>query len=267
MVEVDYDSHESLVSALTDQQFLIISLGVAVPEEVSGKIVSAAAKAGVSYIMPNVHGFDPTGPDAQSLFGAGPMRRIKEVEDSGLPWFVLTTGFWYEWSLALGDNWYGIDIKEKKAWFCDEGHNSMNTSTWPRCGEALAALLSLPESGPSSSLADFKNKPCYIDSFVVTQRKILDSVQRATGTTDSDWEIICEPAEKRYSDGLAEMQTNPNRGFPKALYAHGWSKGGGRDYTVKLDNGKLGLKTEDLDAVTKEVVEKVQGGWNPWVEW
>ena len=63
------------------------------------------------------------------------------------------------------------------------------------------------------------------------------------------------------------MQTNPQRGFPKALYAHGWSKDGGREYTQKLDNDKLSLKPEDLDAVTKQVVEKVQNGWNPWVEW
>ena len=88
-------------------------------------------------------------------------------------------------------------------------------------------------------------------------------MQRATGTTNEDWEITCEPAEKRYNDGLAEMKANPSRGFPKALYAHGWSRGGGRAYTQKLDNDKLGLKPEGLDAVTKKVVEKVQSGWNP----
>ena len=92
-------------------------------------------------------------------------------------------------------------------------------------------------------------------------------MQRATGTTDKGWEIVCEPAEKRYNDGLAEMRTNPNRGFPKALYARGWSRGGGREFEKKLDNDKLGLKPEDLDAVTKKLVEKVQSGWNPWVEW
>jgi len=241
---------------------------VFVPEEVNGKVVRAAAKAGVSYIMPNIHGFDPKGEGVTNpIFGVGAMQRVKDVEETGVPWIVLTTGFWYEWGLALGDNWYGVDINKKKAWFCDEGHNPMNTCTWPRCGEAFAALLSLPESGTSPSLADFKNYPCYVDSFAVTQRQILDSVQRVTGTTDKDWEITCEPAEKRYNDGLAEMKTNPQRGFPKALYAQGWSRGGGREYTQKLDNDKLGLKPEDLDTVTKTVVEKVQSGWNPWVEW
>lgn len=220
--------------------------------------------------MPNIHGFDPKGDGVSNpIFGAGAMRRIQDVEDVGLPWIVLTTGFWYEWGLALGDNWYGIDINQKKAWFCDDGNNTMNTSTWPRCGEAFAALLSLPESGTSPCLADYKNHPCYVDSFGtdLSQRQMLDSVQKATGTTDKDWEIICEPAEKRYNDGLAEMQTNPGRGFPKALYANGWSKGGGRQITAKLDNEKLGLKPENLDQITKAVVEKVQKGWNPWVEW
>jgi hypothetical protein len=268
LAEIDYDNDESIVSALRDQQFLVISLGVRVPEEVHGRVVRAAAKAGVSYIMPNIHGFDPKGEGVTNpIFGVGAMRRIYDVEETGVPWIVVTTGFWFEWSLALGDNWYGIDINNKKAWFCDEGHNTMSTSTWSRCGEAFAALLSLPESGASPSLADYKNFPLYVDSFAITQRKLLDSVQRATGTTDGDWDITCEPAEKRYNDGLAEMKTNPQRGFPKALYAQGWSKGGGRDFTAKLDNEKLGLKSEDLDVVTKKVVEKVQNGWNPWVEW
>ncbi|TVY36622.1 hypothetical protein LOCC1_G006622 [Lachnellula occidentalis] len=268
VVEIDYDSEESMIAALKGQQFLVISLGVLVPEEVHGKVVRAAAKAGVAYIMPNVHGVDPRGEgEPHPILGTGFIRRIQDVEDTGVPWIVLTTGFWYEWSLALGDNWYGIDINKKKAWFCDKGHSPQNTSTWSRCGEAFANLLSLPESGASPSLAEYKNNSCYVDSFVVTQRKMLDSVQRATGTTDEDWEITCEPAEKRYKDGLAEMQTNPRRGFPKALYAHSWSKDGGREYTQKLDNDKLGLKPEDLDAVTKKVVEKVQNGWDPRVEW
>jgi hypothetical protein len=267
LVEIDYDNEESLVTALQGQQFLIISLGVRVPQDVSGKVVKAAAKAGVSYIMPNVHGFDPNGPGiSHPIFGGGVVRSLKEVEDAGIPWIVITTGFWYEWSLANGELGYGIDIKQKKAWICNQGQDRMNTSTWTRCGEALAALLSLPESGASPSLANYKNKPAYIDSFAVTQRAILDSVQRATGTTDKDWEITHEPAEKRYNDGLAEMQTD-QRGFAKALYAQGWMSDSGREYTARLENEKLGLKTEDLDAVTRKVVEKVQAGWNPWVEW
>lgn len=62
------------------------------------------------------------------------------------------------------------------------------------------------------------------------------------------------------------MQTNPSRGFPKVLYAHGLSRGGGREFSGKLDNDKLGLKHEDLDAVTKKVVERVHQGYNPFVE-
>ncbi|KAH8894458.1 NAD(P)-binding protein [Thozetella sp. PMI_491] len=270
-VEIDYDNEESLVSALQGQQFLVISLGVRVSEDVNGKLVRAAAKAGVPYVMPNIHGGNPESDGAKdpkyAKFVSGSLKRIKEVEDAGLAWFLLVTGFWYEWSLALGDNWYGIDIKQKKAWFCDEGQNPMNTSTWPRCGEALAALLSLPESGTSPSLSDFKNKPCHIDSFAVTQRKILDSVQKATGTSDTEWDIICEPTEKRFHDGLAEMNRGEVRGFAKALYAMGWSVDSGRYYQDKLENVKLGLETEDLDKVTKEVVDKVLAGWNPRVEW
>jgi len=264
-VEIDYDDEDSIISALTGQQFLVISLGIRVPQDMHGKICQAAAKAGVSYIMPNFYGGDPKGEGVKEpLFGIGSMKRVLDVEAVGLPWIVITTGFWYEWSLALGEFHYGIDINKKVARFCDEGHNTMNTSTWSRCGEAFATLLSLPESGASPCLADYKNYPLYIDSFSVTQRQILDSVQKATGTTDKDWDITCEPAMKRYADGLEEFKTGNMDGFAKALYAHGWSNKGGRGYEEKLENAKLGFEREDLDAVTKKVVEKVQGGWNPW---
>ncbi|KAH8892402.1 NAD(P)-binding protein [Thozetella sp. PMI_491] len=268
-IQVDYDNEESLVSALKDQQFFIICLGVRVPEDTNVKLVKAAAKAGVKYIMPNVHGADLSAPSFEETVMARTANRVKEVEAVGLPWFLITTGFWYEWSLALGENLYGIDIKEKKAWLCDDGETPMNTTTWPRCGEALAALLSLPESGASPSLVDWKNKQVYVDSFRVTQRQILDSVQRVTGTTDKDWEITYEPAEKRYKEGMEEMNRGDVQGLAKAMYSRALYKDGTLDYESRkgLDNEKLGLQRENLDVVTKKVVDKVLNGWNPWASW
>ncbi len=269
-LEIDYDNEESLVAALQGQQFLVICLGVMVPEETSTKLVNAAVKAGVSYVMPNVHGHDMRSSGLkETMFSAGSLKRLKEVEDAGLPWVVITTGFWYEWSLALGVNMYGIDINGKKACLCDDGNTPINTTTWPQCGEAFAALLSLPESGASPSLADWKNKPAFVDSFRTTQRQMLASVQRATGTTDEDWQITYEPAEKRFQDGLAEMQKGDRMGFAKAMYSRGMYNDGSLDYETRmgLDNEKLGLKREDLDEITKKVVEKVQRGWDPRKEW
>ncbi|KAH8878735.1 hypothetical protein GQ53DRAFT_789717 [Thozetella sp. PMI_491] len=241
-VEVNYDNEENLVSALERQQFLVICLSVTAAPDISGRLVNVAVKAGVSYIMPNVHGGDSDLPiEKDPLLGPKQQKNLKEVTDAGLPWIVLSTGFWYDWSLALGLQGYGIDIKAKKAELCGNGNSTVSTSTWMRCGEAFAAVLSFPETGASPCLADYKNKPVYIESF-----------HRATGTTDKNWDVKFESTEQRFRDGLAEANAGDEKGFDKSVYATCWR----RMLT-------LGLPQQNLDEITKAIVDKVLVEWHP----
>jgi hypothetical protein len=94
---------------------------------------------------------------------------------------------------------------------------------------------------------------------------MLDSVNRAMGTTDKDWEITHQPTLERYQEGLKQMQSGDRRGFAKAMYARGFYPNGDGDYeTCKgLANGVLGLPQEDFDLTTKEAVEWATSGWSP----
>lgn len=58
-ITVDYDDETSLAEAMKGQQMLIITLAVTAPAGTQSKLIKAASKAGVSYIMPNVWGSDP----------------------------------------------------------------------------------------------------------------------------------------------------------------------------------------------------------------
>lgn len=58
-ITVDYDDETSLVEAMKGQQILIITLAVTAPPGTQSKLIKAASKAGVSYIMPNAWGSDP----------------------------------------------------------------------------------------------------------------------------------------------------------------------------------------------------------------
>lgn len=58
-VTVDYDHETSLVEAMKGHQILIITLAVTVPPGTQSKLIKAASKAGVGYIMPNAWGSDP----------------------------------------------------------------------------------------------------------------------------------------------------------------------------------------------------------------
>lgn len=44
---------------------------------------------------------------------------------------AITTGFWYEWSLAIGPA-FGIDLDKRTVTFFDEGETKISTSTWPQ---------------------------------------------------------------------------------------------------------------------------------------
>ncbi|KAI0473780.1 hypothetical protein GGR56DRAFT_549954 [Xylariaceae sp. FL0804] len=263
---VDYDSEESLVSALQDQQFLVITLPPSAPPTTHGRIVRAAARAGVAYVMPNFHGADIRNPSMfDGPFGALVRAQLDEMEELGVSYVSLACGTWYEWSLALGEAWFGFDIPQRRATLVDDGATPLSVSTWPQCGRALAALLSLPESGTSPCLADWRNAPLYVSSFRVSQRDMLDSLHRVLGTNDADWEIRHEPAEQRDREGREEFARGVVTGFAKSLYAKLFMRA--RDGVERdpwgTDNKALGLPEESLDEATRKAVEMVESGWNP----
>lgn len=265
---VDFDNDDSLVSALKGQQFLVITLGVRAPADLHSRIVKAAAKAGVKYILPNAYGGDFLNESLakNELYGDEARKKCEEIEQEGLSWIAMACGFWYEWSLALGEPWFGFDIKKRTVTFFDDGTTVINSSTWEQCGRALASLLSLPEFGASPSLADWKNKIVYFSSFRVSQRDMLDSLHRVLGTTDKDWEITKQPSDERYKAGIETMQKGDIRGYARAMYSRAFFPSGDGDYETKrggLDNAKLGLSSESVDVSTKRAVDMVESGWSP----
>ncbi len=219
--------------------------------------------------MPNLYGYPTTEePKPENRFAVAMLQRIKDVDDNGFSTSIrLACGFWYEWSLATGEQWFGFTIASRKVTFFDDGRRAITVSTWDQCGRALAALLSLPElpsgSESSPSLSGFKNKTVLISSFRVSQRDMLDSLHRVLGTTDADWEITYEGTAKRIQEGAAEMQRGEMTGFAKMLYGGVFAPDNETSDYVGTDNEVLGLPEEDLDEATRRTVEMVESGWNP----
>ncbi|KAF1359309.1 hypothetical protein EJ07DRAFT_166294 [Lizonia empirigonia] len=164
-------------------------------------------------------------------------------------------GFWYEFSLSMGEPWFGFDIKSRKVTFYDEGE----------CGRAVASLLSLPVTGSGDgppAVEKWNNEGLHISSFLISQREMLDSLHRVLGTSDDDWAITKEPVSERYQRGLVQMQEGDRIGFVKAIYARLFFPNGGGDYETgyALDNDRLALPKEDLDEATKRAVDMAEGG-------
>ena len=266
VVQVDYsgDDNAELVEALKGQQALIITMSVTAPKDTMSKLVRAAAKAGVPYVLPNWFGHDAAN-DAlckDSFLSSSRDSICAEIKSLGVSsYLMLCCNFWYEFSLGGGPDRFGFDFQKRSFVLFDDGNVVINTSTWPQCGRAIANLLSLKElpddeNDASPTLSQFRNGSIYISSFRLSQHDMFLVVKRVTGTTDSDWTITHESAEQRWKDGHAAVQQGNWGAFTKMLYSRMFFANGDGDYesTRGLHNDLLGLPVEDLDQATSLAV-------------
>ncbi|KAL5600467.1 hypothetical protein FOVSG1_008279 [Fusarium oxysporum f. sp. vasinfectum] len=273
-VPIDYEDEESIALALKGQQLLIITLAVNVDPEVHHRIVRAAGKAGIRYIIPNIYAANVVIENQGSVNDffptAPPINLLKEIERVGVSsWILLVGGVWFDYSLPSGESFMGFDIGNRKVTLFDDGEAKINTSTLAQFGRAAAAIASLKElpndeDDKSSTIAQFRNKPVYLSSFYVSQKDILRSVQRVTNTTDADWEIKHESSADRIENGKAMGRSGNIMGLVQAYYSFIFSPGGQKLKTQdNRHNELLGLPEEDLDGVVKDCVEKAENKFRP----
>ncbi|CRG91944.1 isoflavone reductase family protein (CipA), putative [Talaromyces islandicus] len=262
---VDYDDEATIVAALQGQQFLIITMAPTAPRDTHSKLVQAAAKAGVPYVMPNNY----AGDIEQIKFGEavmlGPVAKAQreEIEKLGMKWITVCCGFWYDYSLAGGEARLGFDFDKLSLTIYDDGNTKNSLSTLSLVGNAVAKVLSLKhlpddENDKSLTVSGWLNKPIYTTSFVLSQNEIFESVKRVTGTSDTDWTITCEDTKKRYEDGLALVKRGNMSGFSKMLYARGFFPEDPGDCSAKAQNELLGLPKESLDEATQAGLDLVK---------
>jgi hypothetical protein len=258
VAHIDYNKSDTIVQALKGQDALIITMSV-FARGAQEKLIRAAADAGVPWVLPNEFGMYNTEEAQNDTIGPGKRLDRELIESLGVSsWLGVTCGFWYEYSLS--STFYGIDIKKREVVFADDGTQRLNTSTWAQVGRAVANLLSLPvsashQSGPS--LEQYRNRMLYVSSFALSQREMFESAKRVTGTSDSDWKITSEPAKQRFANAKEKLKGGNHRAFGTLLYTRYFmdDEAGLFEKSHGLDNEKLGLPKEDLDAATKAAVD------------
>lgn len=257
---INYDDEATIVDALKGQQFLIITLAVTAPRDTESKLIRAAAKAGVPYVMPNAYGPDPVNDKmlSENLIGFHFQKSRGEIQQLGVSsWVAFACGFWYEWSIFGSADCYGCDVKKREMTFFDDGEEKITTSTWDQCGRGLAAFLSLKvypedESDKAPAIDNWANKALYISSFRVSQKDMFESVKRVTGTTDKDWKIGYVGSAERFREGHEAMKKGDRSGFTRQMYSRIFYPTGEGDHSRRgLANEALGLPEEDIDEMTK----------------
>ncbi|EXL93760.1 hypothetical protein ACKRZS_003159 [Fusarium odoratissimum] len=238
-----------LTEVLKGQDVLVLMPPLAQLVELQEPAIRAAANAGVPYILPSEFGPDPF---AVQLVEENELliakKRIRDlIESIGVSsWISIAVGPWLD--AGLNQGLWGIEPKTRNATIWRGADAKINTATISHTAEAVAAVLSLPEA----ELAKYKNKAVYTPSFHLTQREILDAVQRATGTTDADWDIKTRDVNevaREYEDKIS--QGDGVAPFVKFFITH-FLEGHGGDFNHKVHSTELekleqlGLHKEDL---------------------
>lgn len=135
--------------------------------------------------------------------------------------------------------------------------------TLVQVGRAVAALLSLPikaENANTPCLESFRNQLIYVSSFTVSQKDMLASVFRVTGSNESDWHITNEPCAERYAAGVQELKEGNRLGLAKLMYTRIFYPDGNGDLgsSKGLLNQVLGLPEEDIDTATRAAIERAK---------
>ena len=98
----------------------------------------------------------------------------------------------------------------------------------------------------------------YVNSFTVSQKDMLESALRVTGTKEDNWTITKEPAQERYSAGLNDMKEGKRIGFAKVMCTRVFYPDGCGDFEHNKGtlNSLLGLPKDDIDEATKAAIER-----------
>jgi hypothetical protein len=262
--KVDYNKPDTIVEALKGQDVLIVTLAVTVTDEAE-KLNKAAAEAGVPWVLPNEFGSGSNNDAVNQDIKMG-LQKIairKQIEELGKSsWIGLASGFWYEYSLSVGEWSYGFDIKNRSVTFFDDGTQKLETSTFPQVGRAVANLLSLKvlpenESDKGPYLSQYKNEMVYFSSFKVNQQEIFESLLRVTGTKKEDWKITNESVKERFERARSALQAGDRRAFGLMLYSRFFFPDAAGIHP-RNNNADLGLSEENLDEWTAVAVKMAE---------
>jgi hypothetical protein len=113
-------------------------------------------------------------------------------------------------------------------------------------------------SNDEACLEKLKNTIVYVNSFTISQKDMLESALRVTGTKKGDWTVTKEPSHERYAAGVNELQQGNRQGFAKLMYTRVFYPDGCGDFEHRKGtlNALLGLPKEDIDEATKAAIER-----------
>ncbi|KAF6818337.1 NmrA-like family protein [Colletotrichum sojae] len=237
-------SEGSLASAFREQDAVIstlssISTAGALAFQIS--LVDAAIAAGVKVFIPSEYGIDTSDPSAAEIIPfladkIETLNHLKKNQDK-ISWTAIVSGGMFDWGLAI-PGFGGWDVAARTVTIYDGGDIPFEASNLDQVGRAISKSLKNPELT--------KNQHVYINSFTITQNKVLRALEKATG---DKFTVSRGSVEELWQAGAAQVRDGQLLGALGMIAGAVYGKGGLAQYSAKngLWNEKLGLPEEDVD--------------------
>ncbi|KAG6367801.1 hypothetical protein INS49_001996 [Diaporthe citri] len=238
---VDYDSLESLKTALAGQDAVVSTIASPAVGPQQQNVVDAAYASGVKRFIPSEFGINTRELQglkiAQILAG-----KTKLVDDLQKKSEETKTFTWTGISNGLFFHYFGFDAKAKKATVYDSGNEPFQTSSLSLIAKAVASVLKHPQ--------ETANKYLSIASFQPSLNEILMIVEDETG---AKWTVERISTQDLQKTGEEKLSKGDFSAFRELLRVHIHRDGGGHSVPEgELANGLLKLPKEDLrDSIQK----------------
>lgn len=158
---------------------------------------------------------------------------------------LIACGMWLKWSVA--HEFLGMHVKEKRFVFWDDGEGWMSTTTEENTALALVNAL-------GKKWEETKNRVVYLSDFAVTQKMLLEAIERVGGEKFAVERV-------NTAELVKEKQAAVEAGDPYAVFSlveTGFAAGnyGGRlEKEGEIMNELLELSKKSLDEVVKAALE------------
>ncbi|OTA65790.1 NAD(P)-binding protein [Hypoxylon sp. EC38] len=250
--EVDYDSIESLESALKGQDALVSAMAFEAIH-MQKNLVDAAAKSGVKRMIPSEYGNDLMNPKLAAFPIYQPKIAIRQrceqkaAENPSFSWTTIHNASF------LGPDWtldFIVDVKNRSADIKDGGDVLFCATTYDDIAQAVIGIL--------THLDETANRPVRISSINTTQNELV-AIAKELGATDG-WKLTYSKTEDLESEALRRWAEGDHSEeviamfINRAFIGKGW---GG--YFPVLDNELLGIKglnREELKAIIKLAMDR-----------
>jgi len=246
-IQVDLTSKSDLVFAFKGQDAVVS----AVPDpqlEQEKTMIQAAIEAGVKRVVPSEYSsnLEAKAKEVNLEIVAEKLKirnYIEEIGETGkIEWSSINNGPFLDLGVKVG--FLGPNVRNKTATFHDGGDKLYCATSTEDIGKAVALMLQHP--------AETKNKPVYIYSAMLSDRKLTSIVSKLTGI---DFEIKHADVQKDADEYLESKKRGEDDMMKRfnLYFLMMYKEGFGGDYRDIAMNGTIGLPVMDDEKLEENV--------------